>query len=344
MSFCITSCLATLIKTSLKHAYKSHQKGSLWGCQALRLQARTLYNISTLTQLPLRHLELDITESIIVADLTELWKLAHLETLVVKSYKDQDRHDPYARRGGFLPKLDLRACTKLRAVSFKIFVPSGLEVLQGCSVNLVGACNMLTALRSTCTSCSCLVHDAGEVSALLDATFPVLTCLKIDASITPDGCQTDEAGLYPPLVMRLGENVKHLKSLSIQDHQFSKGINLDIMESVQLVSLRVQTVGELNMNISNVASLAASLQEFCIQCDKHVSKHPQMQMLLSAVVDEGNYVHARPFEGRVIRSHELIWTCSAVPVDVEAIHKHFEACSCSACWVCLKRAGVFDRL
>ena len=317
-------------------------KGILWGFQALRLQARTLYNISTLTQLPLRHLELDITESIIVAGLTDLGKLAHLKTLVVNSFTNRHQSGDYMYQRGILPKLDLRACTNLYAVSFLMCVPCDLKVLQGCSVNLVVACKLLTCLRFAWTSCTCLVHDAGVLSEFLGATFTHVTCLKIDAY----GCERDDQGHGPPLVVRLGENVKHLKSLSIQSYPFPNVISLDITGSLQLVSLEVRTLGELILNISDVASLAASLQEFCIQCDKPVSKHPQMQMLLSAVdrVDKGNYIVTRPSVHFGYLPYVLCWIRGPEPVDVEAFNERFAACSCSACWECLKRAGIFDRL
>ena len=84
--------------------------------------------------MPLRHLQLEIAYGVVIAGLTELGVMAHLETLMIKCC-DEFKLGFIAlpSNEGVLPKLDLRACTKLRAVSFHILVPDGLEVVQGCS-------------------------------------------------------------------------------------------------------------------------------------------------------------------------------------------------------------------
>ncbi len=195
--------------------------------------------------------------------------------------EDAEYFDAVPSNGGVLPRLDLRACTKLHAVSFAIFVPDGVEVVQGCSFSLAGSCRFLTGISSACTSCICVANDAEELSRFRGATFTALTCLKIDATVEP--IREDEDGFFAALDVQLGDNVRHLKSLSILNHPNSRGINLDILGQQQLTFLEVLTEGELNLNISDVASLAATLQMYRIICNRHHSEHAQLQMLQCAI-------------------------------------------------------------
>ncbi|BDA41260.1 hypothetical protein COCOBI_02-0400 [Coccomyxa sp. Obi] len=316
--------------------------------QALRLQARTLYDIGTLTQLPLRHLQLEINDSVVIAGINKLGKLAHLETLMVECCHNPEYFAANSKNGGLLLKMDLRACTKLRAVAFNIFVPNGLEVPPGCSVHLMANCWVLTDISSACTSCTSLVSNAQELSEFLGDTFTALKCLKIDATLDPKESERDEDELYPPLDVRLGDNVRHLKSLSIQNHPESRGINLDILGTKQLTSLVVLTEGELNLNISNVACLAAALQMYRIKCDRHYSEHADVQALHSAVVSLGKgddiIFGCHPDSGCGVFLYELCWVSRAAGIDVRDVEDHLAACSCMACWDCLKRAGGFDPL
>lgn len=322
-----------------------------WGVQALRLQAAGLYNISTLTQLPLRHLQLEITDSVVIAGLNKLGAMAHLETLMIKCNNESDYFGAYPNGGGILPDMNLRASTNLRAVAFNIFVPGGLKVPQGCSVTLLGACGVLTDLSSlsVCTSCTCVENDAEDLSRFLSATFPALTHLKIDAMWPPDDGARDEDGNHPPLDVQLGKNVKHLRALSIRTG--SRDVNLGITESLQLTSLEVLAEGELNVTISNLASLAAALQMYRFQWNRSFQTHAQLHELQGALhcLGKSNDPMGRlkPSSGRANGDDflcELCWMQGTARTDSEAVKAQLAACSCNACWDCLTRAGAFDLL
>ena len=221
-------------------------------------------------------------------------------------------------------------------------------VLKSCraALDLLGSCKVLTDLRSACTSCFCVANDAEDLSRFLGATFTALTHLRIDATMEPYG-EEDEDGLFPALDVQIGDNVRHLKSLGIGNHAASRGINLDILGSKQLTSLEILTEGELNLNISDVASLAAPLQMFRIRCDTHFSEHAQLQTLRSAIDSLGGKGSDKvcghyPDLGSGAFLYCLHWIKS--DGDVDTVEDQLAACRCNACWECLEKAGVFDPL
>ncbi|CAL8464112.1 g3647 [Coccomyxa elongata] len=96
--------------------------------RALRVSLGKLCNISPLTQMPLKHLQLELRDCVPVGGLNMLGCMALLETLVL--HCGSDGFEGHPNDGEYLPELDLGGCSNLRAIAFKMSIPLKVQVVD----------------------------------------------------------------------------------------------------------------------------------------------------------------------------------------------------------------------
>lgn len=329
--------------------------------QALHVNLGTLYNISPLTQLPLRHLQLEMSQCVPLGGLKMLGCMALLETLVIHCTIGSLWFGGHPDVGDPFPKLDLRGCTHLFAVAFKMSIPLQVQVPEKCSVHLESGCELLTNVSSTlkaCNSCTCFVNRNSRLCQFLGNRFAALTSLQISGNFDPHGQDDDDSdndddsdsdndGAFEPLSVILGSNVRHLKFLNIRSSRSRRGVFLDIAASLQLVSLQVLAEGHLSVSISHPGTLAAALQVFHLQGSNELDKSTWLKPLLRELRGVGKgygTYHTTPQKNRGLPYRGVRWMAGIGQCRGQAIRGHFGACRCGACWGCLKKAGALDRL
>ncbi len=77
--------------------------------QALRVSLGKLYNISPLTQMPLRHLQLEVRLRLPVGGLNMLGCMALLETLLIHCSEGSSWFEGHPKEGDTLPELTCEA-------------------------------------------------------------------------------------------------------------------------------------------------------------------------------------------------------------------------------------------
>lgn len=243
--------------------------------QALHLVARRFDDISILTQMPLRHLELKAVRFTDQDGFYMLGCLPSLETLAIQVHGKEAE----------LPGLDLSGCARLRACALAGISATELQVPAGCSVLLQSGCmGMMHPCSPACPSCQSKDHD---VRSFLTSLFAASTFLEVGNN------QTD-------ISLEVGQSLQHLQSLSISGHI----VKLSIKVPLRLTSLQALASSELLLRFNHyrhATSMAEALQAYNFKCERGLNVS-EMRPLFDTLCDlekHGSHMNRYHMCGRV---------------------------------------------